>query len=160
MPAPLAVAALAARLIARQLAEKSAKKGIQKAASIAQKKAYKEKVTIPAKKVVKEAKASAKIEKKAIKAAQGKSLAPKKYKPDTEGRRQVKRFAAPLEKANGRKEAMRMAAQTIDIGRSSLRIKPAVPAIKKTTPAVRKTISGRVINDRGVKKAFVPKKGK
>jgi hypothetical protein len=66
-----------------------------------------------------------KIEKRAIKAAQGKSLAPKKYKPDTEGRKQVKRFAAPLEKANGKKTSMRMAAQTIDIGRSSLKIKPA-----------------------------------
>ena len=60
-----------------------------------------------------------------LKAAQGKSLAPKKYKPDTEGRKQVKRFAAPLEKANGKKTSMRMAAQTIDIGRSSLKIKAA-----------------------------------
>ena len=63
--------------------------------------------------------------KPSLKAAQGKSLAPKKYKPDTEGRKQVKRFAAPLEKANGKKTSMRMAAQTIDIGRSSLKIKAA-----------------------------------
>lgn len=60
-----------------------------------------------------------------LKAAQGKSLAPKGYKPDTAGRKEVKRFAAPLEKANGKKTAMRMAAQTIDIGRSSLKIKSA-----------------------------------
>jgi hypothetical protein len=62
---------------------------------------------------------------RALKAAQGKPLAPKKYKPDTEGRKQVKRFAAPIEKANGKKIAMRMAAQTVDIGRSSLKIKAA-----------------------------------
>ena len=80
-------------------------------------------------KLVKKDKKVQKVQVKAnargLKAAQGKSLAPKKYKPDTEGRKQVKRFAAPLEKANGKKTSMRMAAQTIDIGRSSLKIKPA-----------------------------------
>jgi hypothetical protein len=68
-----------------------------------------------------EAKANA----RGLKAAQGKSLAPKGYKPDTEGRKQVKRFAAPLERFNGKKNAMRLGAQTIDIGRSSLKIKKA-----------------------------------
>ena len=66
-----------------------------------------------------------KAEQRALNAAQGKSLAPKGYKPDTEGRKQVKRFAAPLEKANGKKNAMRLGAQTIDIGRSSLKMKKA-----------------------------------
>lgn len=73
-----------------------------------------------------EAKAAAKANARGLKAAQGKSLAPKKYKADSEGRKQVKRFAAPLEKANGKKTAMRMGAQTVDIGRSSMKIKPAV----------------------------------
>jgi len=60
-----------------------------------------------------------------LKAAQGKSLAPKGYKPDAAGRTQVKRFAAPLEKANGKKTSMRLGAQTVDIGRTSLKIKAA-----------------------------------
>lgn len=94
-------------------------------ASAAQKKIYKEKVTTPAKKVVKVAKKELKIEGKALKAAQGKSLASKKYKSDTEGRKQVKRFAAPLEKFNGKKTSMRMGAQAVDAGRSSLKIKAA-----------------------------------
>jgi len=71
------------------------------------------------------AKSAAKANARGLKAAQGKSLAPKGYKPDTAGRKEVKRFAAPLEKANGKKTAMRMGAQTIDIGRSSLKIKAA-----------------------------------
>ena len=79
----------------------------------------------PAKKVVKVAKKELKIEGKALKAAQGKSLASKKYKPDTEGRKQVKRFAAPLEKFNGKKTSMSMGAQAVDAGRSSLKIKAA-----------------------------------
>jgi hypothetical protein len=73
-----------------------------------------------------EGRANVKANARGLKAAQGKSLAPKKYKADSEGRKQVKRFAAPLEKANGKKTAMRMGAQTVDIGRSSMRIKPAV----------------------------------
>jgi hypothetical protein len=70
-------------------------------------------------------KAEAKANARGLKAAQGKSLAPKKYKADSEGRKQVKRFAAPLEKANGKKTAMRMGAQAVDIGRSSMKIKAA-----------------------------------
>lgn len=73
----------------------------------------------------KTAKAEAKANARGLKAAQGKSLAPKKYKPDTEGRKQVKRFAAPLEKANGKKTSMRMGAQAVDAGRSSMKIKAA-----------------------------------
>ncbi len=73
-----------------------------------------------------EGRANVKANARGLKAAQGKSLAPKRYKADSEGRRQVKRFAAPLEKANGKKTAMRMGAQTVDIGRSSMKIKPAV----------------------------------
>ena len=68
---------------------------------------------------------SAKKTTRALKAAQGKSLAPKGYKPDTEGRKQVKRFAAPLEKYNGKKTSMRMGAQAVEAGRSMLKIKAA-----------------------------------
>jgi hypothetical protein len=73
-----------------------------------------------------EVKQDIKANARGLKAAQGKLLAPKKYKADSEGRKQVNRFAAPLEKANVKKTAMRMGAQTVDIGRSSIRIKPAV----------------------------------
>jgi hypothetical protein len=73
-----------------------------------------------------EDKAAAKANARGLKAAQGKSLAPKKYKADSEGRKQVKRFAAPLEKFNGKKTSMRMGAQAVDAGRSSMKIKPAV----------------------------------
>jgi hypothetical protein len=70
-------------------------------------------------------KAAVKANARGLKAAQGKSLAPKKYKADSEGRKQVKRFAAPLEKFNGKKTSMRMGAQAVDAGRSSLKIKAA-----------------------------------
>ena len=72
-----------------------------------------------------EVKQDIKANARGLKAAQGKSLAPKKYKSDAEGRRQVKRFAAPLEKFNGKKTSMRMGAQAVDAGRSSLKIKAA-----------------------------------
>lgn len=122
MPAPLAVAAAAAaaRLLARKIAKDSAKKAVKKAT-----KSNAKAVKSSRKDINKEVKVIQKANAKGLKAAQGKSLAPKKYKPDTEGRKQVKRFAAPLEKANGKKTAMRLGAQTIDIGRSSLKIKPA-----------------------------------
>jgi hypothetical protein len=64
-------------------------------------------------------------EAQALKAANGPSLAPKNYKPDTAGRTEVKRYAAPLKDYNGDKRAMRMGAQAVDAGRSSLAIKKA-----------------------------------
>jgi hypothetical protein len=57
-----------------------------------------------------------------LKAAQGKSLAPKNYKPDTAGRVEVKRFAEPLKKNWGNKEGTQMAAETVSLGRKSYRI--------------------------------------
>ena len=72
MPAPLiaGAAAVAARLVAKKVAGNAVKKAVaNKAASVAQKKAYKEKVTIPAKKVVKAAKAEAKSNARGLKAA-------------------------------------------------------------------------------------------
>lgn len=66
---------------------------------------------------------------RALKAANGPSLAPKEYKPDVAGRAEVKRYAAPLKNYNGDKNAMRMGAQAVEAGRSSLAI-PKAPINK------------------------------
>jgi hypothetical protein len=139
MPAPLAVAAAAAaaRLLAKKAAGKAANKVVSAASA---------RTLVGKPKTSKAAKANA----RGLKAAQGKSLAPKKYKPDTEGRAKVKRFAESLGKTDNNKKTMRLAALAIDDGRSVSKIK---------VPTVRKTISGRVINERA-KKVTMPKKSK
>ena len=92
---------------------------------IAQKKAYKQQVTTPAKRVVKAAKAEIKADARGLKAANKPSLAPKNYKPDTAGRAEVKRYAAPLKDFNGSKRANKLAAGAVDAGRSAMKIKKA-----------------------------------
>ena len=64
-----AVARAAAKKAATNAVKKVATKKAAKAASIAQKKNYKEKITIPSKRMVKEAKKELKTESKALKAA-------------------------------------------------------------------------------------------
>ena len=68
------VAKVAAKVVGKEIAKKATK-----GASAAQKKAYKEKVTIPAKRVVKEAKKELKIESKALKAANKPTKASKTF---------------------------------------------------------------------------------
>jgi hypothetical protein len=60
-----------------------------------------------------------------LKAANKPSLAPKNYKPDTAGRAEVKRYAAPLKDFNGNKRANKLAAGAVDAGRSAMKIKKA-----------------------------------
>jgi hypothetical protein len=60
-----------------------------------------------------------------LKAANKPSLAPKNYKPDTAGRAEVKRYAAPLKDFNGSKRANKLAAGAVDAGRSAMKIKKA-----------------------------------
>ena len=57
-----------------------------------------------------------------LKAAQGKSLAPKGYKPDTAGRTEAKRFAEPLKKTFGNKDAARHGSDAVGMGRTSYKI--------------------------------------
>lgn len=57
-----------------------------------------------------------------LKAAQGKSLAPKGYKPDTAGRTEAKRFAEPLKKTFGNKDAARHGSAAVGMGRTSYKI--------------------------------------
>jgi len=57
------------------------------------------------------------------------------------------------------KKAVKKAVKTTSKSKPLAEPKSAV-RIKPPAAPVRKTISGRVINDRGVKKAFVPKKSK
>jgi hypothetical protein len=68
------VAKVALKVVGKELTKKATK-----GATAAQKKAYKEKVTIPAKKVVKEAKKELKIESKALKAANKPTKASKTF---------------------------------------------------------------------------------
>ncbi len=75
-------------------------------------------------------KAEAKANKRGLKAAQGKSLAPRGYKPDTAGRARAKEFAEPLVKNWGRKEGMAMGAQVADIERRALQF-PKAPKNKR-----------------------------
>ena len=75
-------------------------------------------------------KAQAKANKRGLKAAQGKSLAPRGYKPDTRGRARAKEFAEPLIKSRGRKEAMRDGARALDIERTRLEF-PKAPKNKR-----------------------------
>ena len=57
-----------------------------------------------------------------LKAAQGKSLAPKGYKPDTAGRTEAKRFAEPIKKTFGNKDAARHGSNAVGMGRASYKI--------------------------------------
>ncbi len=75
-------------------------------------------------------KAEAKANKRGLKAAQGKSLAPRGYKPDARGRARAKEFAEPLIKSRGRKEAMRDGARALDIERTRLEF-PKAPKNKR-----------------------------
>ena len=82
-------------------------------------------------KLVKNAQLAAKIVKagsegravaRGLKAAQGKSLAPKGYKPDTAGRTEAKKFAEPLKKTFGNKDAARHGSDAVGMGRASYKI--------------------------------------
>jgi hypothetical protein len=75
-------------------------------------------------------KAEAKANARGLKAAQGKSLAPRGYKPDTAGRARAKEFAEPLIKSRGRKEAMKDGARALGIERTRLEF-PKAPKLKK-----------------------------
>lgn len=68
------VAKVAAKVVGKEITKKATK-----GATAAQKKVYKEKITIPAKKVVKEAKKELKIESKALKAANKPTKASKTF---------------------------------------------------------------------------------
>ena len=85
-------------------------------------------VTKPA--MGKPSKSEAKANKRGLKAAQGKSLAPRGYKPDARGRARAKEFAEPLIKSRGRKEAMRDGARALDIERTRLEF-PKAPKNKR-----------------------------
>jgi hypothetical protein len=82
------------------------------------------------KKPIKISKAETKANARGLKAAQGKSLAPRGYKPDTRGRARAKEFAEPLIKSRGRKEAMRDGARALDIERTRLEF-PKAPKNKR-----------------------------
>jgi hypothetical protein len=75
-------------------------------------------------------KSASNANKRGLKAAQGKSLAPRGYKPDTKGRARAKEFAEPLIKPMGRKEAMKSGARALDIERKRLEF-PKAPKNKK-----------------------------
>ena len=65
---------------------------------------------------------SAKANARGLKAAQGKSLAPKRYKPDTAGRGLAKEYSEP---GYHGKNAGRIASGEVDDGRKTGKIKPA-----------------------------------
>ena len=75
-------------------------------------------------------KSASNANKRGLKAAQGKSLAPRGYKPDTKGRARAKEFAEPLIKSRGRKEAMKDGARALDIERTRLEF-PKAPKNKR-----------------------------
>jgi hypothetical protein len=81
--------------------------------------------TSGAKQAMKENAQSINTSKRGLKAAQGKSLAPRGYKPDTKGRARAKEFAEPLIKSRGRKEAMKDGARALDIERTRLEFSKA-----------------------------------
>ena len=113
-------AGIAARAVAKKLASRAAG-GITGSGAKSVNKVYKNMGATKS-----EVKASA----RALKAAQGKSLAPRGYKPDTAGRARAKEFAEPLIKSRGRKEAMRDGAKAVNIERTRLEF-PKAPKLKK-----------------------------
>lgn len=121
MALPMIAAGIAARAVAKKLATRAAG-GITGKGAKQVNPMYRnmDKQVTPLSKNAKINKAEAKANARGLKAAQGKSLAPRGYKPDTAGRARAKEFAEPLVKNWGRKEGMAMGAQVADIERRAL----------------------------------------